>query len=221
MRFTEFKRRLAYRARRHSSEHRRLVVFLLCVTPVLVLIYCLSHLSPMVVELALANATDAITLTVNDVISDKVLDGSVGYDDLVTLEKDSEGNITALVTNMANINVLQAEITNAIVERFSETDVTRVSIPLGNLIGGAILSGKGPMVSVDILSVTNVNTAFRNEFSSAGINQTRHRIMMDVEVTLGILLAGYDDMWDSVTTEVTVAETVIVGAVPNTFASLG
>ena len=107
-----------------------------------------------------------------------------------------------------------------IVRRFADEDMTRVSIPVGNLLGGTLLSGRGPRLKLDILSVTNVVTSFRNDFTSAGINQTRHRIIMDVEVTLEVML-GNERGTDTVNTEVNVAETVIVGAVPNMYASLG
>jgi sporulation protein YunB len=177
------------------------------------------HFRPIVVELALSEASDNITVVVNDTISELMLDGSLDYTNLVTLEKDNSGNVTALMTNIANINLLQAEITNSIVNHFSDSDITAVNVPIGNLIGGALLSGKGPWITVDVLSVTNVKTSFKNEFTSAGINQTRHRILMDVEVTVGIIVGGYRQ-WENVLTEVNVAETVIVGNVPGTYATL-
>ena len=135
---------------------------------VMIIAYVISNIGSMVVELALADATDVITITVNDVISEKVMDGSIDYSDLVTLEKDADGNITALLTNMANVNYLQSEITGEIVKRFSDMDVTRVDIPIGNLIGGTLLSGRGPKISVDILSVTNVSATLRNELIRQG-----------------------------------------------------
>ncbi len=178
-----------------------------------------SRAAPTAVELALATATDDITIAVNETVAKIMGRENVTYSSLVTLEKDSAGNITALVSNVANINMLQAEITNAIVERFGDTDITRVSIPLGNLIGGALFSGRGPRINLHILSITNVSTSFRNEFTSAGINQTRHQIIMDVEVTLEILLGGKAGS-DRVLTEINVAETVIVGSVPDAYASV-
>ncbi|MGX8699564.1 MAG: sporulation protein YunB, partial [bacterium] len=174
---------------------------------ILFLLLLLVRLTPLVVELALASATDTVTVTVNEVITEKIAEENVLYSDLVSLEKDGQGNITALVTNMAGINYLQSEITAAVVRRFAESDVTSVRIPLGSLLGGTLLAGHGPSLRFDILSVTNVFTAFKNEFSSAGINQTHHRIVMEVEVTLGILLAGYTNRRESITTEITVAET--------------
>ena len=219
MRFIKLARRYSYDFR--SRRKKTAVLCGIVLLSVLLLIFFLItlHFRPLVAELAVANATDIITLTVNHVISEKMADGSLDYNDLVALEKDANGNIAALVTNMANINVLQAEITNLIVERFSESDLTKVSIPLGSLIGGTIFSGRGPRISADVISVTNVSTSFRNEFSSAGINQTRHQIMLDVKVGLRILFANYRAT-DSVLTEISIAETVIVGSVPGTYADI-
>ena len=200
----------------------KLRLFIFAVAAIILLAILISYgtLSTVIVDLAVSEAYDNITFTVNEVLAEEVMAETIDYNDMVSLMTDKNGNITALVTNMANVNYLQAKITNAIVKKFAESDVTKVEIPLGSLFGNAFLSGHGPIISANILSVTNVNTTFRNEFSDAGINQTRHRIMMDVDVTLGILLAGYQNRWDTVTTEITVAETVIVGSVPNTYANL-
>ncbi|MBQ6755921.1 MAG: sporulation protein YunB [Oscillospiraceae bacterium] len=198
----------------------RLFIFAVAAIILLAILISYGTLSTVIVDLAVSEAYDNITFTVNEVLAEEVMAETIDYNDMVSLMTDKNGNITALVTNMANVNYLQAKITNAIVKKFAESDVTRVDIPLGSLFGNAFLSGHGPRISANILSVTNVNTTFRNEFSDAGINQTRHRIMMDVDVTLGILLAGYQNRWDTVTTEITVAETVIVGSVPNTYANL-
>ena len=182
-------------------------------------LFTTATMPPAVTELALATATDDITIIVNDVVSDILDGGELDYDKLVTLERNGQGAVTALIANSANINALRARVTNAVVERFADTDLTRISIPLGNLIGGTLLSGKGPRLKLDILSVTNVVTSFRNEFTSAGINQTRHRILLDVEVSLEVLM-GPDSGTDSVLTEVIVAETVIVGSVPDAYAAI-
>ena len=178
------------------------------------------RLTPEITELALATATDDITLAVNGVVAELTDEGDLEYGSLVTLERDGTGAVTALIANSAKINALQSKATSMIVRRFADEDMTRVSIPVGNLLGGTLLSGRGPRLKLDILSVTNVVTSFRNDFTSAGINQTRHRIIMDVEVTLEVML-GNERGTDTVNTEVNVAETVIVGAVPNMYASLG
>ena len=219
MRIRTMGRRLIFSAR---TGGRRMLAIILLASGLIILLLTVTltvHFRPMVAELALATATDNITIAVNETVAEIMSDGQLDYDNLVTLEKDGNGNITALVTNIANINILQAQITNAVAERFVDSDITHVTIPLGNLIGWALLSGRGPRISVDILSITNVSTSFRNEFTSAGINQTRHQIIMDVNVSLGILLAGTSGT-GNVLTEISIAETVIVGSVPGTYATI-
>ncbi len=213
-----FFRRLMFRLR--GGKKIFAVLMLLCGIIFIVLSLILSAtLTPTIVELAVATATDDITIAVNETVSEVMGDGSLDYSKLVTLERDGQGNITALVSNVSTVNMLQARITNAVVEKFAGSDMTHVTIPLGNLIGGPVFSGRGPRIGVDILSITNVSTSFRNEFSSAGINQTRHRIIMDVLVTLEVMLGGHTGT-DSVLTEVNVAETVIVGSVPGAYAAV-
>jgi len=196
------------------------ILFVLAVIAVVFAAAALKNLRSVAVELAIADATDIITITVNDVVQQAMRSGGMDYSDLVTLEKDRDGNITALITNMSKINTVQAEMSNAVVQRFGESDLTEIGIPLGNLFGTAILSGRGPRVKIRMLSVTNVSTEFRHEFSSAGINQTRHQILMDIHVGLGVLFAGRKET-DDVTVTVNIAETVIIGGVPNTYADLG
>lgn len=219
MRFSNFERKISYKL---SARKRARAVFIFWAVLALLLFFtftAINRLEPVAVSVAMANVTDVITVEINDIIAEKILDGSIQYDNLVYFEKDGDGNIIALITNMQGINALQAEITKTITENLSDTSEISVTVPLGNIIGGAILSGKGPYIPIKIISLSNVTTKFRNEFSSAGINQTRHQIMLDIDVSIGILLAGYSDYWDSVHTEIVVAETVIVGNVPYAYAN--
>lgn len=223
MLFTKLRRKCSYFRYRHFSYHGKtnvmviaLVFFLIIL---LIIIIFLNNVRPLLVQLTVAKATDIVTEATNKTIADKLADGSLDYDQLVSLEKDSDGNITALVTKMARINTLQAEITNGVIEELSDKQATVVDIPLGNVIGGTVLSGRGPNIPVKILSATSVSAEFQNEFSSAGINQTRHQIMLDVYVTIDIIVPGYETT-ETVNAEVAVAETIIVGKVPSTYADL-
>jgi len=172
---------------------------------------------PVTMRLAEISATDAVTVAVNDAIRQKMTDGSLAYEELVTLEKDRSGCVTALVTNVARTNLLQAEISGAIIENLSSYDAETVYVPVGNLLGVRLFSAYGPAVPIRILSFSNVNTSFTNVFTSAGINQTRHQIMLNVVVSVTLLMPGCSENID-IPVEVQVAETVIVGSVPGTYA---
>ena len=172
---------------------------------------------PILIELAESAVTDVVVFAVNDVIDDTLAEGDLNYEKLVTLEKDESGNITALVTNMAMINSLQTKISNGVTESVKDKVMTTLEIPMGNIIGGPLFSGRGPMIPVRILSITDVRTKFSNSFLSAGINQTRHKIMLEITVDIDMLVPGCTTS-TVVTIETAIAETVLVGQVPNIYA---
>jgi sporulation protein YunB len=99
--------------------------------------------------------------------------------------------------------------------------VTDIKIPIGNAVGGVIFTGRGPSFTVKILSVASVQTRFTNSFENAGINQTRHKIMLEVSAVINLYVPGTRETTTTVTTLVEVAETVIVGQVPNVYADMG
>ena len=132
------------------------------------------------------------------------------------MEKDTEGNITAVHSNMAAFNRLQAQILDIILARIDQVSARELSIPIGTLTGSALLAGRGPRISVRMESVGSSSAKFENRFDSAGINQTNHQIVLKVDVSVSILLPGFTTA-TTVSTAVTVAETVIVGAVPETY----
>ena len=100
--------------------------------------------------------------------------------------------------------------------RLSEVSTTELSIPIGTLTGSSLLAGRGPAIKVKMQSVGSTTASFRNTFGSAGINQTRHQILLDVQVNMSILLPGFRTS-TKVNNEISVAETVIVGSVPENY----
>jgi sporulation protein YunB len=178
-----------------------------------------KKLSPIVTQTAIYTVTDVVTELVNDIIMDKIQSGMLDYDNLVTVEKDSSGNISALITNMANANLLQSMITNEVIQKISDNFTADMRIPLGNIIGGTLFYGRGPLIPVKLKSVTNVSAIFENEFSSAGINQTRHQIKLKISVDVMVLIPG-QELVDTVQTGMVIAETVVVGSVPENYANI-
>ena len=207
--------------RLHRPGRRVLIRSLIALALILALfIYSAARVRPVIAVRAQSEAREFVILAINAAISDEVGDGSLEYGKLVTLEKDGRGNITALVTNSALINILQTRISSNVVARVENVVDANMGIPIGSAFGGVLTMGRGPRIPVKIQSVTNVNTRFTNEFSSAGINQTRHKIMLEIFVEIDIGLPG-DRVKAGVTSEVAIAETVIVGVVPNVYTDIG
>ena len=163
------------------------------------------------------NSTSDLT---NDAISRQIEEGSIRYDRIVFFEKDVNGKITALKTNIGEINRLKTDILGIINEEILALDTSDIGIPLGSLILPELLSGKGPAIPVRILSIRNSDATFSSDFSQAGINQTIHQVIMEVSVDVAILVLGETDSF-TVTSQVVVAQTVIVGEVPDTFLHTG
>ncbi len=173
------------------------------------------YLRRVAAQMAVSDATDCVTLAINDAIYQEMSDGLFDYGYFVNLEKDTSGRITAISTNMARINTLSAQLLRDVV-RGADGGKLEIKVPLGNLIGTNLLHGRGPDVPVEIIILTSSSAAFRNEIRSAGINQTLHQILLDVRVDIDVMIP-WDTISTSVKSEVLVAETVIVGEVPRIY----
>lgn len=164
-----------------------------------------------------ANATSDI---INEAIDAQMESGDIQYDRIVYFEKDLEGRITALKTNMSEVNRLKTAILNRINAEILEIDQSVLAISLGDLILPEFLADRGPRIPVHILSIRNSDAAFGSQFTAAGINQTLHQLTMDIWVDVTVLVLGRTESF-SVATQVVVAETVIVGQVPDTLLQTG
>ena len=163
------------------------------------------------------NSTSDLT---NDAIARQIAEGNILYDRIVYFEKDLNGRITALKTNMSEVNRLKTDILNLINDEILALDTTDLGIPLGNLFLPELLSGKGPGIPVHILSIRNSDASFSSHFSEAGINQTLQQLIMEVSVDVAVLVLGDTNSF-TVSSQVVVAETIIVGDVPQTFLQTG
>lgn len=201
------------RLRRHRGR-----VLAACL--LLLLAACLLFLrltvGPLVQELAKAIVSNKASNIINEAVEAQLRSDDIDYDSIIYLEKDYNGAVTALKTNINEINRLKTEILSVIDTMLLELDVNEVGLPLGSLILPEFFSGTGPTLPVKVLSVSTSDADFHNEFAEAGINQTSHRIYMEVQITMTILTpVGTEAVTASST--VVVAETVIVGTVPGSY----
>lgn len=200
------------------SGKQRLVVWLLVLSVVLsgILIAAVVYMEPILASMATARVSNTVNRIVVEAVSDAIQGGEIDYSVLISFEKDAQGHVTALKSNMAAFNRLQARIADDILRRLSEVSTSTLSIPVGTLTGTSLLAGRGPALKIKMQSVGSATAIFRNTFSAAGINQTRHQILLDVHVSMSILLPGFRTS-TKVSNEISVAETVIVGSVPDTY----
>ena len=157
---------------------------------------------------------------INDAIDRQIEDGNIQYDRMVYFEKDLDGRITALKTNMSEVNRLKTDILNIINDEILALSTDDLGIPLGSLFLPELLSGRGPSIPVEILTIRNSDASFSSSFSEAGINQTLQQMNMHVSVDVTVLVLGQTNSF-TISSQVIVAETIIVGDVPDTYFQTG
>lgn len=207
-----------YMRRRIQRLLRRLLAVMVIM---LALLFMLRSKYRLVIEeLAQTQVKNTTSDLTNDAIAKQIASGDIRYDRIVFFEKDLDGRITALKTNMSEVNRLKTDILNIINDEILALDHSDIGIPLGSLFFPELLSGKGPAIPVDILSIRNSDANFVSHFSQAGINQTLHRLNMEVSIDVAVLVLGQTSSF-TMSSEVVVAETIIVGDVPQTFLQTG
>lgn len=200
------------------GEKIRAAALFLALALTLLCLYAMAELKPILTNLATARVSNTVTGIVNRSVNDTIYSGGVDYDTLISFEKDADGRITAVKSNMAEFNRLQSEILADVLTKLSETSTKELAIPIGTLSGSALFSGRGPSIKIKMQSVGSSSARFENAFSSAGINQTKHQIMLIVDVHVSVLLPGFTTL-TKVSNSFAVAETVIVGSVPENYTS--
>ncbi len=171
-------------------------------------------------DLAQTQVKNATSDLINDAIDKQIDLGNIHYDRIVFFEKDLDGRITALKTNMTEVNRLKTAILNLINDEILALDTSDITIPIGSLLLPEIFSGRGFGIPIQILSIRNSDASFHSHFSEAGINQTLQQLTMDVIVDVSVLVLGKTESF-TVSSQVVVAETIIVGQVPDTFFQTG
>ena len=199
-------------------RNRGISILFLLVALLLFLAAASLYLKDVSTAIAVSDASDAVTVSINNAIADIMRNGDYSADYFVTFEKSEAGEITAISSNMARINALSAKILDRIVGA-TDTHMLTVNIPVGNLTGVSLLMGRGPKVPVKIITMTSSRVEYNNSIVTAGINQTKHQINLEVIVDIDILVPWGTES-TQVVTEVLIADTIVVGRVPDTYLSM-
>ncbi len=181
------------------------------------LIYSLEHrLRPLITTIAQAQATNLLSSTISTSISQQNID----YTQFITIQQNTQGEITALTTNMTAMNKMRSTLVEGVLASLEEVDVSVIEVPMGSLLEFDLLWAKGPVLTARSMSVGTIAAQFHSEFSQAGINQTLHRIYLEIVAPVTLMMAG-DTLKTTVSNQICVSETVIVGSVPNTSLQMG
>ncbi|MBQ2904345.1 MAG: sporulation protein YunB [Clostridia bacterium] len=201
---------------RRFYRRRNPVVFAVICSVIIFLISVLlldARLRPAVYELAAVEAYAVSSERVNTAVEKLLSSSAPAYSELIGINYNSDGAITGITTDIVKMNLFKAEVSNAVNREFEENSKTEIPVSLGTASGIVLFSGVGPHIEIDVGFSSSTHTDFENIFEDAGINQTQHSVMLNVETTVMLSLAGRR-IPKTVETSFCVAQTVIVGSVP-------
>lgn len=198
------------------NKLRKLIIcFCFCITMAFALFVafdlCMRPLAKLLCEFKAEElAAEAVNL------SSIELAHMVFTEDIIFIERDGYGRITAITTDSNRMATYASTLAQDIQTRINSTGQAEVNIYFSEVLGGQLSSGRGPVLKMRFAPVSVVKTDIRNEFESAGINQTRHSMIADIEVKVRVSLPLQTIVVNFQTSSL-LAETIIIGEIPDTY----
>lgn len=205
-----------------SSDLRKFIVTvsILLVISIFIgsFIYIDNSLTPTIKVLAETKAEELANRSINKAVAEIIKD-EINYSDLMNTKVDNEGKITMIESNTVMMNKIASDVALRIQEELKQVKTTTSYIPIGTALGSPILAKYGPQLKVSIEPIGTVYVNFKTDFEDAGINQTRHRIYLEVATKVKVVIPLTTDTKE-VKAEIPICETVIVGDVPNSYINI-
>ena len=192
---------------------RRLLLFVLVLLAVFLLID--RNFKPVVFSLAEARSVAMASQVLYGALAEAIEDG-ITYGDLMTVRMDERGQVALLTANTMQMNRLADRAGKEALRRLNNMSSERVTVPLGAALGMTLFAGSGPGIPVSIVPIGSIATDFATEFEACGINQTRHKVYLQVRASIRIVIPT-GAKTTQVTANMLVAESIIMGAVPEGF----
>lgn len=203
---------------RRQRARRRVILIALPLLLILAFIVYFRY-TPYVREAARVRVTNAASDWLVDAINAELRSGRIDFSHMTYLEKDVNGNITAVRTNTAEMNCLKSEIMELLGAEMPELDAQELGVPIGSILLPDYFAGQGVRLPVRVVALSSSDASFQTTFESVGINQSIQRVVLNVCVTLTVLSpAGTQEV--TADSDVIVAETIVVGTVPNSYVNL-
>ncbi len=191
-------------------------IILLLILFIVFLVFYECCVSTMTSRLAIDHAKLTAYGIINRSVADTIENNELDFSDMVNVVYDQNNNVKSIETNSANINRLKTILNDGVSNYISKYDRTEVGIPIGTYTGIDYFSGMGPEIGVTVHFSGCAITEIVSEFSSAGINQTLHKIYAKVTVDVSLISLG-KKRGDRIEYDCLIGETVIVGTAPNTY----
>lgn len=182
---------------------------------IMLFVYTIVLVNPLLTKTAKAQVEVYAHRAMNLAIA-QAMSKNITYDDLIKISTNSAGEISLIEANSVIINTISKEIGLTTMNSLASKDKTSVAIPLGSFSGIPLFSGIGPRINVNIMPYGDVKCLFESKFISAGINQTQHKIYLNVNCEISVIIP-FSTVVVSAYDEVLLCESVILGEIPSTY----
>ena len=202
---------------RKRKKGKKILIFLACV--MIFAVFSVIYLNQKLDPLVCAAATPQIKAEMTRVINEAISEAMTGYEEkLVSIRYGTDGKILSIETDSTKINLLRALVTEKINEKIKSYSEYTITISFSNIMDDEIVFGRFPSwrIPASVEPNGSAETTVKSSLTSAGINQSLHKITLSVKVriTAMLLISTVDVETD---TDICIAETVIIGEVPSVF----
>lgn len=192
-----------------------IIVCILLIIVLFIFVYLNYVVNPVIIEFSTAQTRSLSQKAVEEAVYCTINSGIV-YDELITINRDENGDIMYISTNSLQINLLARELVKNAQVQLENMGEKGIDVPIGTFTGMPILVGRGPEINIKLLPIGSISCRFSSEFIEAGINQTNHKIYLTVTTNVSIILPTANQTIQT-TTQLMIAESIIVGKIPDTY----
>lgn len=205
--------------KKKSKLKKRFIIIAIILTIILsIYIFFQRNVNPIIIAVSQKQIEALTNMAVSYAISD-IYSQNINYTDLVNIIRDEQGNIKMILANSSKINQVSQKIAQKTYQYIDQLGEDGIKIKLGTLTGIPIFTEKGPQVRFEVLPVGSIQCDLKSNFDSAGINQTHHKIYVSINTDVAVVIPGLKDKKIQSTSVALLAESIIIGEVPNTYLS--
>ncbi len=201
--------------RRIINFSLKYIFIIIIAVSVLAILYLNFVVNPVIIATSTAKVRSLSQRAVESTVWQVIKDSAV-YDTLINITRNESGDIVAVNSNSATINMLALELAEKAQDALSQMGASGVDIPIGSFSGMPIFTGRGPDINIKMLPIGTIYCKFFSSFTSAGINQTNHRVYLRVLTSVSVILPMANQIVDT-QTEIMISESILIGKIPDTY----
>lgn len=201
---------------RFQIKHPKIIMVIIAIFVLFnsIMYFFNKNILPAVLSMGEENLRREATTIINETALE-IYSKDFDYNNMIIIEKDNEGNITLLRADTVKLNYLSSKLILASNKKIGELEEVGMKIPLGYLTKNLVFYNLGPKINIKMNQIGNITSSYESIFESAGINQTRHKIYLNVNMKMRMIVPLNSKEVD-IACQIPISETIIVGKIPNT-----